>query len=124
MISYKFVSTAGAVLFGGLFLAILFNAGGVIGSWGVATTPEAEFVGRRLAASFLGLAVMCILSRNLAASEARRTLALGISAALLMVATFGIYEYLRGFAGSGILTAIGFELVFAAGFIATGRQSA
>jgi len=123
MSNYKLVATLGAILFGGLFIGMLVSPGAVITSWGVSSTAEAEFVERRLGASFLGFAIMCVLSRNLPASAARRAIALGFATALLVVAGFGIYELARGFAGPQIRVAIAIELAFAAGFIATGRRS-
>ena len=121
--TYRHVALLGALLFAVLFLELLIDARLLIGPWGVDATPEAAFMGRRLGAAFLGFAVIFWLSRNLPASEARRAIALGISTALCVVACFGLYEFLRGFAGPGIFLAIAVEVLLAAGLLATGRKA-
>ncbi len=122
--TFRHMATIGAILFGFLFLELVIDVSLLIGPWGVEPTPEAGFMGRRLAAGFLGFAVICGLSRTLPASPARRAISLGIAAALLVVAGFGLYELARGFAGTGILPAVAVEVALAVGFLATGRAVA
>lgn len=120
--SYQRVAILGTVLFAMLFAGLVIAPILVIGPWGVAVTPEAAFMGRRLAAAFLGFAVLCFLSRNLPAGAARRAISFGIATALLCVAGFGVWEMLRGFASPGILMGIAVELGFAFGFLQAGRK--
>lgn len=122
--TYKTVATLSAILFAVLFIGLLVAPIMVVGSWGIELTPEVQFMGRRLGASFLGIAVLSWLSRDLVASEGRRAIALGISAALICVAGIGVWEIARGFAATGLLLSVVIELGFAAGFLMTGRRAA
>jgi len=121
-VSFRIVAIAGALLFCGLFAALMIDVSLLIGAWDVAATAEAGFLGRRLGAAFLGMGVLCFLARNLSAGEARRIISISIATALITVATIGCIELTRGFAGPGIILAILVELIFAGGFILTGRR--
>lgn len=67
---------------------------------------SAFFFGRRAAMLFLGIAVLSWVGRNASHSESRQAICLGLATSMLALAILGIFEYLRGFAGVGILLAV------------------
>jgi hypothetical protein len=114
--TFSRVSLAASGLFFVLFISLVIVPGSLMGPWGVEVTPEASFVGRRLASAFLGVSVLCYFGRGVSETAARRAIALALIAMLVTVAGFGIIELVRGFAAPGILSAVAVELLFAALF--------
>ena len=60
---------------------------------------------RRAAMLFLGMGVLAQLSRDAAQSPARQAISFGTGVSMLGLATMGVAELARGFAGPGILLA-------------------
>ena len=121
--TYKQVSIAGAVLFLGLALGLVFMPAALFDGWNVSKTPETLFLARRLAAGFFGFATIFWLGRNAAPSEARLAISYGLSVAMLFVAGFGVFEMARGFVGVSILTSVLVELALAACLVLTARKA-
>ncbi len=82
----------------------------------VAGGSAGDFIAKRAAALFAGLATLAFLARRLSESEGRIAVSLGMVVALAGLAIIGCYEFARGFAGAGIWLAISAELGFAAAF--------
>ena len=103
-----------AIVTAGLFslLAILwmFAPAAFLTAWGVKNSAEARLVGRRVAALYVGVAVMFFIARNAAPSMPRTALVYGLISACLMLAILGCYEWLAGKARKGILAAVLIEL--------------
>lgn len=83
-----------------------------------------DFLAKRAGMLFLGLSVLCFLSRNSTNSEVKRIVAASIGAAMGAMALLGIYELVRGNAGLGILAAIFIEIAITALFMPFWRQTA
>lgn len=115
-LSWKIICTAMAIMASTLFVALLVIPGQVMWLFGLDTPPEAAFIARRAAMLFLGLAVLCWLSRSAAPSHLRGALALSLSVMMAALASLGIVEVLRGVAGPGIWFANLTELAFAVAF--------
>lgn len=113
------VAIFGAGLFFVLALILIVDPRILLASWGVDVTPEAAFMGRRLATGFVGFSVILWMARKSPRSEARSAIGFGIAAALVLVALFGTYELARGFASVGIISAILTEVVLAVALIVT-----
>jgi hypothetical protein len=71
---------------------------------------------RRGAALFLGLAVMLWLARNSDSSPIRHAMAVGFSASCASLAALGMYDFVAGHAGNGILAAATVESILAVTF--------
>ena len=78
--------------------------------------PLGDFVARRASMLFLGLAALAFLSRNAAASEARKAICICFVVAMVGLAFTGLCEFMRGYVGPGIWLAISVELAFATVF--------
>lgn len=119
IISHKNVATSAAVIFILMSVALTFFPGLLIWQWGIVETPEAAVLSKRLAASLLGFAVICSLTRGLPLSDARRAVSMGLATALIAGACFAAFELLRGNADAGIVLAIMIEVVFGMAFLLT-----
>jgi hypothetical protein len=81
--------------------------------FGIEKESAGIFIGRRTAMLFLGLSILTWVARNTAHSTARQAICLSIAISMLGLALLGIFEYLSGTAGIGILLAIVTEVTFA-----------
>lgn len=75
-----------------------------------------DFLARRAAMLFLGIAILSFLARDAPASILRNAIAIAFAVMLLGLAATGLYEYARGYAGPGIWIAIVTEVAFAVAF--------
>lgn len=106
------LSLAGSVL-GARFL---FFGASVMRDWGLETTEGPLIIGRRIAALYLGLAVMFFLGRDAPPSTLRSAVCVGIGVALVLLAALGVFERAAGRVSAGIIVPAIIEAVFAAGF--------
>lgn len=113
---YIHVSTAAVLLFWGVALGLIFVPANMLNAWGIDAAQDVTFMGRRFAAAFVGLGLLCLLSRNLPPSKERRIIAFGIIAVLGCLSVLGVWEFLSGVAGAGILPAAAVEMAFAAAY--------
>lgn len=90
--------------------------------FGIEGNDSAYFICRRAAMFFIGYAVICYFSRNIKPSESRQAISLGIGLSMLGFAILGIFEFLRGFAGSGIFLAVFAELFLSICYFAVWRM--
>jgi hypothetical protein len=77
----------------------------IIWVWQINGSDSTVMVARRGAALFLGLAVMLWLARNTDNSPTRHAMAVGFSVSCAALAALGIYDFISGHAGIGILAA-------------------
>ncbi len=106
------LSLAAVVLSGRFF----FAGASVLRDWGLEVTEGPLIMGRRIAALYLGLAVMFFLGRDAPPSTLRSAVSVGIGVALVLLAALGVFERAAGRVSSGIIVPALIEAVFAAGF--------
>lgn len=113
MIKFKMVSvmTAGIAL--ALCVVLIFAPEVIFMLFNIDENGSAFFIGRRAAMLFLGISVFSWVGRNASHSESRQAICLGLTISMLALALLGTTEYLRGFAGIGILLAVVTEATLA-----------
>jgi len=114
--NFKTLAVTTAIISFLLGLGYLFFGGIVVGRWQIQPTESVILLGRRLAALYIGLAVIFFLARSAPVSTARTSLSIGAAVALFFLAILGIYELLLGHVGRGILASVAVESLLAAGY--------
>ena len=122
--TYRTISTAVATLYATLAFVLLLSPGLVNWLFAVPGHATGDFMAKRAAMLFLGLAAIAFLSRDAAPSTARDAIAKGIAVAMIGLALASLYEFARGFAGPGICLAIVIEIVVSMAFFSTLRYEA
>jgi len=105
-----------------LFVALSIAPGLIYGLFEVTPHETANFIGRRAAMLFAGMAVLGFLGASARSEEARMIVGLSIAVAMFGLGLIGLYEFARGFAGAGILLAVGGEFAICIGFLAALRD--
>ncbi len=115
--SFKTIAIITAII--GLVLGVgyLFFGALVIGRWQLQSTESVLLLGRRLGAFYLGLSVIFFIARSAPVSVARTALSAGAAVILLLLVALGIYEFLAGHSGSGILVSVFIELLLSLGYL-------
>ncbi|MEN0068476.1 MAG: hypothetical protein AAGA48_40520 [Myxococcota bacterium] len=113
MLGFKTLNLGLAVLSTILFGMLLVNPGQILDGFAVDQTASAEFISRRAAMLFLGIAVLAYGTRNVVATDARRAISAGFGVTMGALAALGTVEFVRGVAGPGIWPAIATEFAFA-----------
>jgi hypothetical protein len=92
---------------------------------GVAMTPEALLMARRMSALFLGISLLLWRARDAEDSALRRNVCASFSIAMAALALFGLWDFVHSSVGYGIWIAITVETFFAAalGFHARETQA-
>ena len=124
MPSFKTLSLISATIAALLFLTLLLAPGLIFWLFAVDSHESAEFIARRAAMLFLGLAVLNYLARNTPPSQLRRALSLGMASTMLGLALLGTVELLCGFAGIGIVPAILTETLLGLAYLSYWRRQA
>jgi len=75
------------------------------------------FIGRRLAALFLGFTLLSYTARHATHSTARQAICIGLGVSMCCMAGLGLFEVARGFAAAGTLVAVLVELAVAAAYL-------
>ena len=114
--TFKFM--AYTLVFAGAALSarFVFAGASVMRDWGLEATEGPLVMGRRIAALYLGIAVMFFLGRDAPPSELRSAVCVGMGVALTLLAALGVFERAAGRVSSGIIVPAVIEAVFAAGF--------
>lgn len=112
LLNFVFVNKAAATVCATLFLALLFVPFLVWQLFGIAGSAEIDFLARRAAMLFLGLAIITWQMAGIEDLKARRAISFALSVTMAGLALSGLAEYVRGFAGPGILAAAVAETVF------------
>jgi len=115
--SFKSIAIITAIITLLLGVGYLFFGSLVIGRWQLQPTESVLLLGRRLGAFYLGLSVILFLARSAPVSVIRTALSAGAAVILLLLVVLGIYEFLAGHAGSGILASVVIESLLAIGYI-------
>jgi len=115
--SFKNIAIITAIITLLLGVGYLFFGSLVIGRWQLQPTESVLLLGRRLGAFYLGLSVILFLARSAPVSVIRTALSAGAVVILLLLVVLGIYEFLAGHAGSGILASVVIESLLAIGYI-------
>jgi len=111
--TYRIVSYIATLLYLYLFSILLFAPQSLLKDIGVAGNESAYFLARRASMLMLGFAILSFNGRNASCSIARQAITLSISISMAGLAVLSYFEYLRGFAGKGILPAGAIESVLA-----------
>ncbi len=114
MLTFRNLSLFTALLALTLCTLLLLAPQLVFALFGVEGNAPAYFISRRAAFLFLGYATLAFLSRDAANSVARQAIIAGVGVMMGGLAILGAAEWLRGYAGPGILLAVGGEAVIAA----------
>ncbi len=123
--SFKTLAVTTAIIAFLLGLGYLCFGAVIVGRWQIEPTESVLLLGRRLAALYMGLSVIFFLARSAPASPVRTGLSIGAAVALSSLALLGLYEFLSGHAGRGILASMAVESLLATGYIRillTGRK--
>ena len=113
MIKFKMVSIITAVIAFTLCGVLLLTPEVLFMLFNIDENSSAFFIGRRAAMLFLGISVLSWVGRNAEHSSSRQSVCLGLSVSMFALAFLGVAEYLRGYAGIGILLAVMTEVVIA-----------
>ena len=116
MIEFKVVSVITAVIAFVLCIVLILFPEVIFMLFNIDGNSSAFFIGRRTAMLFLGISVLTWAGRNASHSESRQAICLGLTISMLALALLGITEYLRGFAGIGILLAVITEGILAVSY--------
>ncbi|MBB1368881.1 hypothetical protein H5154_21305 [Pseudoalteromonas sp. SR44-5] len=106
MIKFKVVSIITAAIAFTLCLVLILIPEVLFMLFNIDENNSAFFIGRRAAMLFLGISVFSWFGRNAEHSESRQAICLSLSVSMFALAFLGSVEYLRGFAGIGILLAV------------------
>lgn len=112
--SFRIASIFTTILFAALALSLFWFPEVVYWLFGLTENPLGNFLARRAAILFTALSVLSFLSRSTKSHEVKRYVSASIGIGMGLMATLGLYEWLTGGAGPGILLAICIELVLAA----------
>ena len=115
-LSFRQAAIAGSGLCFALAAAWMGAPQFILRLWQINGSDSTLLLARRGAALFLGLAVMLWLSRNAKNSPTRHAIAVGFSVSCAALAALGIYDFVAGHAGIGILAAVTIESMLALSF--------
>lgn len=111
-ISFKFLSSAYAVLCLVLAGCLLFAPELIYRLFGIVGNLSADILSRRAAMLFLGFTVLAFLSRNAPFSDLRQSVTVTMGVTMFALLCTGLFEWFRGTIGAGIWVAIVGEAVF------------
>ena len=117
MINFKNISLVTALITTLVAFQLLFMPDHIFTGFGLTGNEEAFFIARRAAMLFIGFSLLLFLECNRPSSPSRRSLCISISCFMLLLALLGIYEYLRDYAGQGIMLAVAIELCISAAYL-------
>lgn len=112
-VPYQKLSLAAAALSMTLFVLLLIFPGVIYWLFELPADDTADFMSRRAALLFLGLAVVAFAGRNEPNSGMRRAVSLGMAVLMAGLAGLGAIEFFRGACGVGIWLAVVTEAAFA-----------
>jgi hypothetical protein len=121
-LNYVTLATVSAAICGALALAWMCVPDLPLSIWGIETSYQTGFVGRRCAALFAGLGLMLWLARHSEPSSARKAMSLGLAAGCFILAVLGLAEYATRHANAYILPAVLVETTLALSFLVVERR--
>ena len=122
LITFHRLSVITSVLFALLAIILMFTPSLMLTGWGVELTTSVGLVVRRIAALYIGLAVMFYFVRNAEHSNTRTALIYGTITGCMLLACLGVYEFVMGHATSGILSAVFIEVALMLAFLYVGAS--
>ena len=125
--SYRRTTTITSLIFITLFVALVLFPQVIYWLFNLQQNDVSDFLAKRAGMLFLGLAILCFYSRNTSSMEVEKLVSLSIATSMTAMAVLGVFEFLRGNAGPGIMVAVFAELVivlFFYRFWSTQRQKA
>ena len=114
----SFATVAVATSIAGLILGVgwMFAGSLLFKRWGIEAHADGLLIGRRLGATYLGIALMLFLGRSAPPSDFRSAVCGGMLFALALLAALGLFEFRARRAGIAILVSVTLEIVLASGF--------
>lgn len=82
-----------------------------LSAWRLDDTASLRLIGRRAGALYAGIATTFFLARNAESTVMLSALIYGLMTTCIMLAIFGIYDFVKGNASKGILSAVVIEVV-------------
>ncbi|WP_019955081.1 hypothetical protein [Yoonia vestfoldensis] len=119
---FRIAAGVTAVVFLVLFVILLVAGRAYVTTYGVAPSDGADFLARRAAPLFAGLAVMLWLLRGLPVGTARDGVCYGLATVWFGIAATGVYEFTMGQAEATILIAATAEVIGGAVFVLVRRR--
>ena len=120
---FRVAATMAAALSAALFLFLLIAPATFVELYGASGDAGAEFMGRRAAPIFAGLAIVFWLGRNADDSPLRRAVSLGSAIIFSGVALTGVWAFADGSAGWVILASAAAELSLGVLFALASRRA-
>ncbi|MCF6322646.1 MAG: hypothetical protein L3J32_12900 [Rhizobiaceae bacterium] len=117
MTGFQKVSLAATLVYILLFLFLLFTPEFIFWIFQIEGSETADFIARRAAMLFLGLAIIAYFGRHSPNSIMRQAVSLGMGVSMVALAVLGAFEFFRGFSGPGIWFAILAETGFAIAYL-------
>ncbi len=121
--TFKALATAATALCAILAAVLLIAPNLIYSIFQIPAQDSADFMSRRAAMLFLGIAVMCSTFRLVQDPAAIRAFSAGMVIMMAGLAGVGLFEFARGFAGPGIFLAIVTEILFVLGFTRFVKQT-
>lgn len=114
--SFNLVATLTAIA--GLILGVgwMFAGTSLFRRWGMDSHTDGLLIGRRLAAVYLGVALILFLGRDAPPSDLRVAVCAGMLFVMVVLATLGVYEFRARRASSFILASSALEVFLAVGY--------
>lgn len=111
--AYRVMSYVTSLLYLYLFVSLLSDPHAFLRGVGIEGAESAYFLARRASMLMLGFAVASFFARNAPCSDARQAITLSIAVSMAGLCGMSSFEYVRGFANSGILTPAIIESILA-----------
>jgi hypothetical protein len=116
MMTFKKINMLNFIVCAFLFLLLLFYQAPIFLLFDIKGNETAYFICRRAAMLFGGFAVISFFTRDLQSSIIRQGVSAGFAFAMGGLALMGTIEFIRGFAGGGIIVAAAGELFLAVSY--------
>ena len=113
--SYRTVAATCAALFTVLALCLLAAPSVLFWLFSQDPSASAEFLAKRAAVLFVGLALLLLWTKDHPPSETRKSIANAIAVSMLLLAALGLFEWVRGNTGAGVIFAVVTEALIAVG---------
>ena len=110
MLDFRMLNVITAIITAVLFIVLLLVPEVILWLFAVPESASAEFISRRAAMLFIGISLLSWFSRAASHSDVRQAICIGLSTSMLLLAALGVFEFIRGYAGSGIILAVITEL--------------
>jgi hypothetical protein len=119
---FRITAIVSAIVFLALFGLLLVDGRLYVATYGVPQDAGADFLARRAAPLFLGLAVILWMLRDLPVGATRDALCLGMVPLWFGIAATGVYEYATGQASAAVLVAAAAAILIGGVFLVARRR--